>query len=76
MQNYFPQTEEERKDFQQVFGLKKDQELYPYFVADNLDAIPKEDFPTICINAVSSMVKHHTENKYLVIKAYNNYHVT
>ncbi len=68
MQKYFPKNENEEKSFVEVFGLNPGQPLDPYFEADNADAMPRLDLPTVCINAVSSIIKHHSENKYLVVK--------
>jgi 8-oxo-dGTP pyrophosphatase MutT (NUDIX family) len=68
MQKYFPKNEQEEKDFERIFQVKKGEPLVPYFEADNIDALPKPNTPTICLKAVSSIIKHYSENEYLVVK--------
>jgi 8-oxo-dGTP pyrophosphatase MutT (NUDIX family) len=68
MKEYFAKNEEEQKQFVEVFGLLPGQPLFPYDEAKNEGAVVRADKKTICINAVCCVIKHHAENKYLVVK--------
>ena len=63
-----PAHDERDYEFAQKFDLSISQVVEPLRVDRTEDGAPRDDLPFIERNAITAIVKHHKEDKYLLLK--------